>query len=399
MSASLEKIPITTFSISSQPQVLWRLMTARTLSVVTFGALYNLTLVRLAQREGDPFLAGMFAAVYYATLLVTTLLSPHIARWLTVASTFKLGMLLMGLALTIFALVENTVFWFFLQALLGIAAGFHWVAGQSWVVLSTPETLRGRTISFDQLLSGGGYAVSPVMLLLTGTSGTMPFLWCGLLLVLSFALIISLSAPPLGHEQPSRSSIKANALALLLPLLMIGFISGIAEDGSNAVLPIYGLGIGLTVEQAPLLVTVVGAGNLMIQLPIAHWADRLSLQTLQRIIQVFLLLIPLGFALLGNVGTSWVIYPLLFGLGGLFGSFYTLNLLIASRVTSPEQLTSTVGSIASITTAGGIVGPLLNGFTLSVSAHYGLLLGSGSLVIVVCLIYPLLLVRKLGGTP
>jgi MFS family permease len=397
MSTILEKIPITTFSVSSQPHVLLRLMTARTLSVVTFGALYNLALVRLVQREADPFLSGMFAAVYYAALLVTTLLSTHLSRWLTVARTFKLGTLLIGLALTGFALVENTAFWFFLQALLGIAAGLHWVAGQSWVVLSAPERLRGRIISLDQLLSGGGYAVSPLLLFLIGTSGTTPFLWCGGLLVLSFALIISLSAPRPKHEQISRSGIQANALTVLLPLLVIGFISGIAEDGSNAVLPIYGLGIGLTVEQVPLLVTVAGIGNLVIQLLIGQGADRLPLQTLQRVIQVFLLLIPLGFALLGNVGNSWMMYPLLFGLGGLFGSFYTLNLVIASRVTLPEQLTRTVSSIASVTTAGAIVGPLLNGFTLSVSSHHGLLLGSGSLVIVVCLIYPLLLVRKHGG--
>lgn len=398
MNTGLEKTLLTAFLIPTRTRLLWRLMTARTLSVVTFGALYNLMITRLAQHEADPFLGGVFAAVYYAALLLTTPLIPRLARWFTVANIFKLGVLLIGIALTGFALVENTGFWFVLQALSGIAAGCHWVAGQSWVVLSAPERLRGRIISLDQLLSGGGYAVSPLLLLLTGISGTTPFLFCGLLIVLSFVLISSLSAPQMKHEQTPLSGARVTAFALLLPLLMIAFISGIAEDGSNAVLPIYGLGIGLNVQQAPLLVTVVGVGNLMIQFPIGWWADRLSLKTLRRVIQVSLLLIPLGLALLGSAATSWMMYPLLFGLGGLFGSFYTLNLVIASRVTIPEQLIGIVGSIASVTTVGGIVGPLLNGFALSVSAQYGLLLGSGSLVIAVCVIYPLLFVQKCEGT-
>jgi MFS family permease len=379
-------------------QPLWRLLASRTLSVVTFGTLYNLLLVRLAERGIDTFLTGTFAATYFTSLLFTTFLNPRLARRMTVAHTFKLGLLLMGLALIGFALVENLVLWFAFQGMVGTAAGFHWTAGQSWVVLSTPEALRGRIISLDQLLSGGGYAISPLLLLVTGVSGFAPFIWCWLLVTLSLLLVISLSATKSNHASKPYRLTSNGALTVVLPLLLIGFLAGVAEDGSNTVLPIYGMGIGLPPEDAPLLVTIIGLGNLLIQFPLGQWTDRFTPNRLHRVIMIFVLLIPLGLALLAYVGTSGWMYPLLFGMGGLFGALYTLNLLLASRLSAPEHLTHIISRIASATTLGSIAGPILNGAALSISAQYGLLLGSGSVMLTAWIVYPILFVRDHGET-
>ncbi len=105
---------------------------------------------------------------------------------------------------------------------------------------------------------------------------------------------------------------------------LAALVYGAVETGGFAILPIYGLRLGLTAEQAAGLVSIAALGNVLFQIPVGVLADKVDKRR-----------VLLAAAFLGAVGAAclplgaedpWLLAVILFAWGGIAGTLYTVGL-------------------------------------------------------------------------
>ena len=74
------------------------------------------------------------------------------------------------------AFTDDMAAFFILNLLAGLGLIVRWVTCDTWIVTIAPVEARGRAIGMHETLMGLGIALGPLLLSLTGTSGTLPFL-------------------------------------------------------------------------------------------------------------------------------------------------------------------------------------------------------------------------------
>jgi MFS family permease len=224
-------------------------------------------------------------------------------------------------------------------------------------------------------------AAAPLVLTAVGMNTPLPLIVSGCLLVGAGVLLFN-ERDPIHQPQPDTAAHlpRRRVLALAAPLLLVALLSGIAENGSGAVLPVYGVTNGLSAEEAGLLITLSGVGNVLIQIPISFAADRLSVRQLWHGISAALLVVGGALWLLPVLPLEFI-WGLMLLLGMGFGSLYTLAVIQSGRIYPTDQLGDIIAMIASMAIVGAIVGPGLGGVALAWSPKWGLPLSVGVLML------------------
>ncbi|XWX03403.1 MFS transporter [Aggregatilineales bacterium SYSU G02658] len=359
----------------------WRLWPPMMAALLAASMLMVYTVVALAERGISPMIIGLFSALLWTAMLLGTVIANPLMKRFGSARAYKAGLLLSLVALGGFSLSDALPVWFAANAVLGVSVAAHWVVAQMMIVNSVPPEQRGRALSFDQLLGGMSVAAAPLVLTALGMNTPLPLVVSGFLLVTAGVLLFN-ERDPMAQPQPDTAERlpRRRVWALAAPLLVIALLSGIAENGSNSVLPVYGIGSGLSAEEASLLVTLVGVGNVLIQIPISLLADRLSLRQLRQAMTGAVLLIGIGLWLLPLLPRE-VTWGLMVLLGAGFGSLYTLAVIQSGRVYPVAQLGDIVAMMASMAIIGAIIGPGVGGFALTLSPRWGLAVSLGTLML------------------
>lgn len=162
-----------------------------------------------------------------------------------------------------------------------MAAGIYYVIAESWVALLCPPEQRGQIVSIFETIIGATSLLAPLILLLTGTSGWLPFVVAAILTGIGLCLFIPMQ-PPSGLHPTADSAALAGPQRLAHTLRQIGpmvlaaaLLGGLYEAGIPAVLPPFSVQVGFSLALATLLVAVIGVGSLL-QIPIGYLADRLA---------------------------------------------------------------------------------------------------------------------------
>ncbi len=359
----------------------WRLWPPMMAALMATAMLMVYTVVMLAERGISPALVGLFSALLWAAMLAGTLVANPLMRRFGSARTYKAGLLLSLVALGGFSLSDALPIWFAANAVLGLSIAAHWVVAQMMIINSVPLEQRGRALSFDQLFGGMSVAAAPLVLTAVGMNTPLPLIVSGCLLVGAGVLLFN-ERDPIHQPQPDTAAHlpRRRVLALAAPLLLVALLSGIAENGSGAVLPIYGVTNGLSAEEAGLLITLSGVGNVLIQIPISFAADRLSVRQLWHGISAALLVVGGALWLLPVLPLEFI-WGLMLLLGMGFGSLYTLAVIQSGRIYPTDQLGDIIAMMASMAIVGAIIGPGLGGVALTWSPEWGLPLSVGLLML------------------
>jgi len=359
----------------------WRLWPPMMAALMATAMLMVYTVVMLAERGINPAVVGLFSALLWAAMLAGTLVANPLMRRFGSARTYKAGLLLSLVALGGFSLSDALPIWFAANAVLGLSIAAHWVVAQMMIINSVPLEQRGRALSFDQLFGGMSVAAAPLVLTAVGMNTPLPLIVSGCLLVGAGVLLFN-ERDPIHQPQPDTAAHlpRRRVLALAAPLLLVALLSGIAENGSGAVLPVYGVTNGLSAEEAGLLITLSGVGNVLIQIPISFAADRLSVRQLWHGISAALLVVGGALWLLPVLPLEFI-WGLMLLLGMGFGSLYTLAVIQSGRIYPTDQLGDIIAMIASMAIVGAIVGPGLGGVALAWSPKWGLPLSVGVLML------------------
>ncbi|MFN4102915.1 MAG: MFS transporter [Tepidimonas sp.] len=345
-------------------------------------------ILRLTEQGAPTALIGVFAASAWVGILLVTPFASALTRalgrrpalWLSGAVPVLAGI---GYGLPLEGSAALAL-WFVLKMLAGMASGLRWVLAEALVAEFAPADLRGRAVGMFETMVGATFVIGPMLLAAVGPSSPSA-LWLSVAL-LAVGLVWAFFAPPLPPEADAHEAHVGwrgvwTALRAHPVIMAAGFCGGFFESGLTAILPLYGLALGLGAAAAALLVSASGLGSSVLMLPAGALADRLGRQGGRRGgaggARLQLMRGCAGITLLATLvipwvaGTPWLAWPVAFLWGGAGGCLYTLAMIDIGARERGVTLVNSTAVLVMAYTLGGVLAPSLAGAALQWAPRVG----------------------------
>jgi MFS family permease len=313
---------------------------------------------------------GAVTSISTVAVMVCAPLYPAAIARLGLRAAVIVGIAVSTAILALMPLLPGLPAWLGLRFLTGCALGLEWIASEIWLNTLSSDTSRGTVMGTYATVFAAGVMAGPLMLEITGTTGSKPFEVGALALSLTaLPMLLVPHGPP---AAPWRERLPWLRITRAAPIVMLAaLIAGLVESAYVSLLPVFGVLRGLDEHAALLLVTVFLAGNVLLQLPIGRIADYVGRRRVLAACAAVCIAGPV--ALAAAVGKPWVLWPLLLLWGGTMYGFYTQGIALLGEVYPKTELADANTVFVVVYCAGGIVGPSLGGFAMDCWTPNGLL--------------------------
>ena len=337
-----------------------------------FAVVLGLSLPLMAvvlERQGHPvYLIGLNAGAGALGMIAAAFIVPGLAHRVGADRLALAAALVVGLLFLLMGLWQNIWFWFAARLVLGFAVNTLYVLSETWITTMAPPGARGRVMGLYATVFGIGFAAGPFSLTLVGTEGLMPFLVGVGSAAAAASVLISLQGQLPGLSEGAPASLFR--FLPLAPVLLIAVGALAAYDQTTfSLLPIYLLYFGFDARAAALAVTVLIAGNIVLQIPLGWLGDRVgarnALCACALVTALAALVLPV------TVGTI-ALWPLLVVWGAAANGVYTMALAdLSARFTGSDLLAGNA-AFALMWGVGGLVGTPAAGAAMDVGGPNGL---------------------------
>jgi MFS family permease len=320
-------------------------------------------------RHTDATLIGLNAGAVFIGVMLGPMLTPPCVRRFGIRNLllacFALN-LITFLALKVFA---GYAAWFVLRMLLGMLGSSIFTATEAWISLLAGEGTRGRIIGFYAAALSAGFAIGPLLLVITGITGWPPFL--------ANTAITATAALPLLVVGDTTRDLGRNrggsplAMVRRAPFILTAVaLFGLYETAILALLPIWGVRFGLADSVAAATVSAVYCGAIALQVPLGWLSDRMPRLLVLQLCgiggltgAILLLVAPAPLPAL---------FILLFAWGGLVSGIYPLALGMAGDRFHGQEMVTVNAAIIMAYGLGALAGPTLGGAALDLFSLQGL---------------------------
>ena len=328
------------------------------LFILTLGTGFFITFVsiRLSLAGASDAMVGFVTAIFYTGVLLASILAP---RWIAKIGHLRTWILLCianSLVTLAHALWVHLIYWTFLRFLAGIILGGFFIVIESLILLLSPASKRGQTLSIYILLYYLATSAGQFFLNLNNPFSSIPY-W--LTAVLSAMAIV----PNLIHS----SKIPINKLTQPFSLKIIrtsfkgflgGFSSGMLLACIYGLAPLYGQKIGLSIPEIGTLMAIVVCGGLALQWPLGKWSDLTSRRGVMNFVCFAGAIFSASIAIFSNA--SWPFKLLFMWLfGGFSFALYPLSMAYTCEKIQVHQVIALTGGFNLVYGLGAIGGPLL----------------------------------------
>jgi MFS family permease len=338
---------------------------------LSFG--FTLPLLTLVmENDGiDPARIGLSTACESAAVLfIGPPLPGLLGRWgmrRVMLASSVLGMV----TIVALAFTDPRTLWFPIRFLLGTALFTLVIETQVWLTRGASRERRGRVVAAYGMAITGGFAGGPLIVSVTGSSGTAPFFVGVVLLACAAVSLLFAHGPEPTLERRGRTRLETFLLGG--PVLLAAALGyGIIEGSVLSLLPVYGLHGGMSETKSVLLLSALVAGALVLQLPIGWLGDRTDRY---RVLLLCGIAGVAGTALLTFVlHLPWALWITLMVLGGSGAGLYVVSLAILGDRFTGLELAAAVAGLDMILGLGSTVGPVLAGGAMRLWDPHGLTL-------------------------
>jgi MFS family permease len=328
-----------------------------------------------------------------ASIAAAPLATPLAARFGVVWT--MLGMIMLGaFAFLGFHFATSFWMWFPLRVALHIALTVLFILSEFWISTSAPARRRGFVLGLYATVLSLGFAGGPWLFAQIGSQGFLPF-------GITFVLVTLAAIPVLAawRESPDiRAGGEDETTGFLRFIWLVPtataavLVFGAVETGGFALFPVYGARIGYTEADAALLLSMIGLGNVMLQIPIGMLSDRIGDR--RHLLLVCAVVGLIGTVLMPHLSANWhVMAALLFLWGGVVAALYTIGLAHLGSRLSGRDLASANAAFVLCYGLGMVLGPQAvgigmdlfgtNGFGWSLSFFF-----AAYVALVVCRLIP-----------
>ena len=360
---------------------------------ITFSLYTPLLSLILEARGASSTLIGALAMIASAGIIIGSFAVPRFMRHLE-GRSLLLGGVVFEIVL-IFALMSTNsiVAWFVIRFLGGLVGSVLFVVTETWMIEITPREHHGRVMGFYNTTLALSFALGPLILSVTGTQGTLPFLvGIGLMGMAGLPVLWAGRYAPASSGKPGFGVV---SFAFVAPLLALAcFVVAFMELATTSLIPIYGLRVGMTESSATLMLFFGAAGGALLQFPIGWAADHFDPRKV--LVACALAGLVCAAAWPFSVGVPFLLWTTLFLWWGLFAGVYTVAMILAGQWFSGVELATAMAAFGVFWGVGAFVGPMVGGASMDLWDPYGLPL---TLVIVAGVFVVFSLLRRFYHLP
>ena len=337
---------------------------------ISVGFVIPLFSLLLEARGTETSLTGLNAAASYLGVVVGPLWTPRLVRWLGIRSFLLLYLALDILVFLLMKLFDGIAAWFLLRIALGFIGSSIFTASEAWINMLAGDASRGRIIGLYAASLSAGFAVGPLLLSIAGIEGSMPFILGATITGLAALPLLGVGnlTRGLGRERAG----SALAMFARAPLLVVavGFY-GVFESSTFALMPIWGVRVGLDRGLAAITLSAIAAGSIALQFPIGWLSDKVPRRTVLQLC-----------AIAGLVGAATIpflaagqppFFAALLCWGGLAAGIYPVALAMAGERFRGSELVAVNAALIVAYGLGALAGPTLCGAAMDLWNPHGLL--------------------------
>ncbi len=354
-------------------EIHWPSLVAAVSAISAVGIAIGLGLPLLSiilEKRGIPStLIGLNTAMAGIAAMVAAPITTKLAHAYGVAPTMMWAVLVSALSAIGFYYAMDFWMWFPLRFAFHGATTTLFILSEFWINAASPPSKRGFVLGIYATVLSLGFAAGPLLFSILGSDGILPFaVGACAILIAAIPIFIARNESPVLEEKPELHFMR---YVFLVPSATAAvFIFGAVEAGGLALFPIYAVRASFSESQAALLLTVMGIGNMIFQIPVGLLSDRIKDKRVLLAGMAFMGLI--GSLMLPFLVHSWVLMAgvLLFW-GGCVAGLYTVGLShLGSRLTGSD-LAAANAAFVFCYAVGTVAGPQVIGAAIDVAGNNG----------------------------
>lgn len=256
----------------------FRIIAAATMTVSLVGLTITLVFpylsLKLAAAGYSKLYIGIATGVSGVANIMIAPIIPRLAQIFGVRNVILFSIALAIACLLLFDPFPHPVVDFILRFLTGAAIGTLFIMGEFWINAASPEKHRGLMLGIYGSFLAIGFASGPAILDLVGTQNPMALYIGAAIFAVAAIPIAFMTKDAPGLEGGSGANVWTFMIAAPIATLA-GLLFGMVEPSAFNLLPLYGLGTGLSLPDATALISAMALGN-MLTIPIGFIADRVD---------------------------------------------------------------------------------------------------------------------------
>lgn len=334
------------------------IITAMAVVNLVYGITFPLLALVLDAQGVSKTLIGLSTIVQASAVIVIAPWAPGLLRRFAPSHVMQVAAVLLAALFILAGWFPNVWFWFPLRFIIGALTALLWISSEALINELAEERWRGRLIGFYASVGAAGFALGPLMLMLTGSVGMMPFYATSAMILLAGIPLFAVTHGRVGQKDEKHTGLWK--VFLLAPTIMLANVVYAASTESLLTFfPIFGMSLGLSQSATLGLLTISGLGTMILVMPISWLADHVNRMGL---LAACILLTMAGLALM-----PWLVrIPMVAGiyvflLGGVEGMIYALGVILVGQKFRGAMLAAATTMFTACWGAGTMLGPLLVG--------------------------------------
>jgi MFS family permease len=356
-------------------KVRWLSISAAVASISVVGIAIGLGIpllsVILEQRGYSATLIGLNTATAGIASIAAAPLATPLAERFGVVPTILVMIIAGALSFVGFYFAPAFWMWFPLRAVLHVALTVLFILSEYWISMSAPPKHRGLVLGIYATVLSLGFAFGPWLFAVMGSQGFLPFGTAFVIVMIAAVPVLAAwrDSPPM-HGSGDGTGSFLPYIWLVPTATAAVLVFGAVETGGFALFPVYGARIGYPEADAAKLLSMVGLGNVLLQIPLGMISDRIRDRR-------YLLMICAAFGLAGMlalpfIATHWhLMAALLFIWGGAVAAMYTIGLAHLGSRLSGRELANANAAFVFCYGVGMLIGPQIVGAGMDIFGPAG----------------------------
>ncbi len=336
---------------------------------VAIGLGLPLLSIILEKRGISSTMIGVNSAMAGVAAMMAAPVTTKIAHDFGVARTMLFAVVVSALSALCFYFADAFWMWFPLRIVFHGATTTLFILSEYWINMTAPPKKRGMVLGIYATGLAVGFAVGPLLFSVVGSDGILPFLvGAAIILLAAIPIFLARGESPELSERPNHHF--ARYIWLVPMASAAAFVFGAVQAGGLSLFPIYATREGFNELQAALLLTVMGIGNMVFQIPIGLLSDRMKDRRTMLALMAFAGVC--GTLALPLLVDRWILVAaLLLFWGGLVSGMYTVGLThLGSRLKGADLVAANAAFIFCYA-MGTIAGPQAVGISMDVAGTDG----------------------------
>ncbi|CAN7267968.1 MULTISPECIES: MFS transporter [Neorhizobium] len=323
----------------------------------------------LEKRGISSTLIGLNAAMAGVASMAAAPITTKIAHDYGVARTMMFAVLVAAVSAIGFFYADAFWMWFPLRFTFHGATTTLFILSEFWINEAAPPRRRGLVLGIYATVLAIGFAIGPLLFSALGSDGVLPFLVGAAIIMLAIIpIFIARNESPVLDTKPDRHFF--HYIFLVPTATAAVFAFGAVSAGGLSLFPIYAIRSALTEQQAALLLTVMGIGNMAFQIPLGLYSDKL--RDRRPLLTAMAVLGVAGSLALPFLIQNWIMMAVvLFFWGGCVSGLYTVGLAHLGSRLSGADLAAANAAFIFCYAVGTVAGPQGIGAAIDIAGNDG----------------------------